>query len=207
MDWFKFRVGLPRHRKTQNLKASLQDSKADVYPARVMSWLASNDSTDGMIGGPFILEEVAEWKGDAGTLAKAMKTAGFVDDRKGVLFYHGWRDENGEDIAAHLRKNDRDRKAARARRSGDVVATSRTGSDPRTDGRTDGHKSPHTPLNGGHRPRPREARKEQERQALALEDKRNTWDMLKRRMVSDTFKAERREPNAQEIEAKLGVRP
>ena len=216
MDWLKIASGFPDHRKVQELKAALEEPLAEAYPLRIMAWLSRNNSKDGMIGASFVLEEVARWRGPAGALTKAMLKTGMVKGGKEGLAYHDWSHHNGEDIGAYEAKLKRDRERNRAIRRGDVAATTeRRGQeslDPRTDGRTDGRNgTPPTPLNGGHRLRPREVRKAIAEKAKAemegIREARVEWDLRRRRMDQPFFKEHGRTPTDAEASMALGCRP
>lgn len=110
------RPSLFTHRKFRTLARRL-GSRALAVGSLELLWAVANDAGDPLIGTPEDVEDVADWKGEAGQLVAALVTTRFLDETPDGLMVH----DHGHHCPSYVRRR-RDRE--RARRVPDEPVTS-----------------------------------------------------------------------------------
>lgn len=90
------------HPKTMQLIATV-GPEADCYPPRLWTWCLKF-AKQGILRHPTMLEIACRWKGEKGSLHKAMVECGFLEP-DGVTL-HGWMERTGKDILRYEQKKE-----------------------------------------------------------------------------------------------------
>lgn len=112
MAWIEVHQALRDHRKTWALAAELDMPEAHVSGHVIYLWLwALDNAQEGQLPkSSRLIERAAGWEGEAGALAHALVSVGFVDeDEDGVLWLHDWELYTGRLIGKRMADAERKR--------------------------------------------------------------------------------------------------
>ena len=109
------KAGLKDHPKFRRLVYILREPVPHVWGYLECLWMSGYQLRSDRIGDDIDVELAAEFQGEPGTLAKALVTSGFIDNKDGIYFIH--------DFWEHCPKYVRDAKGKSERRTADRQRT------------------------------------------------------------------------------------